>query len=333
MFNKFLIIIITSIFSLFSLKKEPIAPEPIEIRGYTIMTDLNENIPFVLEMVEGHPFAYLDVYIYVNGILANKTRVLTALLDKQSYIVSGFKSVNETKKIQIIVRYVDGGIEDSTISFSLKAPKYTTYSFNEYSNQVQYLEENPIKTSFTFKGKESTIDYQYESINFNGLNKYTLEKTRMIDFSNFSIFIDTIKECEIENFEFRLYYKFEDSDLIYLNNLYTLTDIKVNEIAINNYIGINEYKFYIDERNGMIYQNKTLYTNKDLLPFFIPFTLKESFTLDYSIVFYDVGMNHNDYIFNGKIIKTQLENNEFGKQYSYCYKLIDEILKEVNYVS
>ena len=51
------------------------------------------------------------------------------------------------------------------------------------------------------------------------------------------------------------------------------------------------------------------------------------------MVFYDVGMNHNDYIFNGIISKDTISNNQFGKQYNFKYVLIDEEIEGVEYVS
>ena len=324
-------ILLTSLFTI-NFAKQPIAPEAISISGYVELVDLNNDIPIYLVMDEGHPFAYLDVLIYVDGVLENQTRVLTSSISKKPYYIEGFKNKNQIKNIKLMVCYVDEGIEDSQIQFTLKAPSYKSVSFSN-SDNIDYLESNPIKTYFSFQGNNYSIDYEYEKISLKGKAKYELKNSRFIDFSKYTIDIKTLKEIEINRFELRLYCRFDNSDLIYVNNLYTALDIKMEKLSVNYFQGINEFSFYVDERNGTIRYTSNEYTNKDLLPFFIPFSLGDKFEIEYSVVFYDVGMNHNDYIFNGVICKDNISNDQFGKQYNFKYVLIDEEIEGVEYVS
>ena len=324
-------IILTTLFAV-NFAKQPIAPEAISISGYVELVDLNNNIPIYLGMNEGHPFAYLDILIYVDGVLENQTRVLTSSISKKPYYINGFNNKNQIKNVKLMVCYVDEGIEDSQIQFTLKAPSYKSVSLSG-SDNIEYIESNPIKTYFSFQGNNYSIDYEYEKISLKSKVNYELENSRFIDFNNYSIDIKTLKEIEINRFELRLYCRFDNSDLIYVNNLYTALDIKMEKLSDNYFQGINEFSFYVDERDGSIRYTSNEYTNKDLLPFFIPFSLGEKFEIEYSVVFYDVGMNHNDYIFNGIISKDTISNNQFGKQYNFKYVLIDEEIEGVEYVS
>ena len=85
-------VLITSMFAI-SFAKEPIAQEAISISGYVELVDLNNKIPIYLFMDEGHPFAYLDIFIYVDGKLENQTRVVTFSISNRPYFIEGFKLV------------------------------------------------------------------------------------------------------------------------------------------------------------------------------------------------------------------------------------------------
>lgn len=324
-------IILTTLFAV-NFAKQPIAPEAISISGYVELVDLNNNIPIYLVMNEGHPFAYLDILIYVDGVLENQTRVLTSSISKKPYYINGFNNKNQIKNVKLMVCYVDEGIEDSQIQFTLKAPSYKSVSLSG-SDNIEYIESNPFKTYFSFQGNNYSVDYEYEKISLKSKVNYELENSRFIDFNNYSIDVKTLKEIEINRFELRLYCRFDNSDLIYVNNLYTALDIKMEKLSDNYFQGINEFSFYVDERDGSIRYTSNEYTNKDLLPFFIPFSVGDKFEIEYSVVFYDVGMNHNDYIINGIISKDTISNNQFGKQYNFKYVLIDEEIEGVEYVS
>ena len=324
-------IILTTLFAV-NFAKQPIAPEAISISGYVELVDLNNNIPIYLVMNEGHLFAYLDILIYVDEVLENQTRVLTSSISKKPYYINGFNNKNQIKNIKIMVCYVDEGIEDSQIQFTLKAPSYKSVSLSG-SDNIEYIESNPIKTYFSFQGNNYSVDYEYEKISLKSKVNYELENSRFIDFNNYSIDVKTLRKFEINRFELRLYCHFDNSDLIYVNNLYTALDIKMEKLSDNYFQGINEFSVYVDERDGSIRYTSNEYTNKDLLPFFIPFSVGDKFEIEYSVVFYDVGMNHNDYIFNGIISKDTISNNQFGKQYNFKYVLIDEEIEGVEYVS
>ena len=84
----------------------------------------------------------------------------------------------------------------------------------------------------------------------------------------------------------------------------------------------NDYIFYINKNSGMIYRSKTMYCSDEVTPFFIPYSLGKNVLFEYKIVFNNVGVNKNNYIFNGEVyvFSTRNDNEEaFGSILNYQY--------------
>ena len=63
---------------------------------------------------------------------------------------------------------------------------------------------------------------------------------------------------------------------------------------------IDEYRFYINNKTGMIYEKQTYECDDELLPLFIPLSLGNNITISYELHFSNLGLNYSDYIFTGQ---------------------------------
>ncbi len=306
--------------------------ESISISGSIFMVELYENIPITLSMIEGHPYAYVYVNIYVNDILEISKQEVTKYLSKEPYYIKGFTYANEEKSIKIEVNYIENNVVASTCNFLFYGPRYEKYkSLNRNNFTIQ--DNNPIQINFNMKGSSFNLDKIYESITISGNIHIQLEDTRFMDFKKFSISFTNI-DTKLEMCEFRIFTKFKDSDLLYKENAYTSIDINIIQESINTYFVDNEYRFYINEKTGMIYESQTKDCDEEMLPFFIPLSFGINVTYEIELHFKDIGKNHNDYIYTSKITilsSKDISEQLFGSVLNYHYKYIGVPLYGVEY--
>ncbi len=306
--------------------------ESIEVSGNITMTELDEKIPVNLKMIEGHPYAYVNVYIYVNGVLEVSKKEITKYLSKEPYYIQGFKSANEEKKIKIEVNYVENNVAASTCNFLFYGPRYETYkSLNR--NVFTIKDNNPIKINFKMKGTSFSLDKQYESITISSRIFQNLENTRYMNLDIFSISLTNIHQ-KLEIGEFRIYTKFNNSDLLYKDNSYTSIDVALFQSSTNEFKVENEYRFYVNEKTGMIQESQTKDCADEMLPFFIPLSLGVNVSFPIELHLMDIGKNHNDYIYTATLkVSSSLNINEkpFGSILNYQYKYIEVPLSGVEY--
>ena len=86
----------------------------------------------------------------------------------------------------------------------------------------------------------------------------------------------------------------------------------------------------INKENGGIYETYDSSCNDEAMSFFFPLSFDSNEKVRFQIVYYDVGYNHNDYIFEGYIFSKVITNDDFGGLLSYKYQEIQETL-EVEY--
>ena len=308
------------LFSFVSYEESDAISEPISITGNLDMPELDEKIPLYLQMSEGHPYAYVDINIYVNNILEISTRTITKYISENPYYLNGFTSPDETKIIKVNVSYSGLDIQYTQCQFTLKAPHYETYTSTEVDS-YSLKDSNPISIKFSMKGGSFTITKIYEKVILAGKCKNELKNSRIIDFSPYSITFYNITPTT-DTCELRLYCEFEGSDLLYKNG-YTSIDINLRKYSDYKYILKNDYKYYIDKKTGMIFENQTENCDDEMMPFFIPLSMGLNTSIPFEIVFSDFGSNHNDYIFQG-IFNLSSENltideSCFGTVLNYRY--------------
>lgn len=327
MLNKFKILSLFPLLYATSVTSPP-ADESIEIKGYVEMVEVGTQVPIYLSIVEGHPFAYLDVDIYVNQVLEKHYLAITATFDRNPYYIDGFSSENDIKHIKIVVNYVDKGLDDSVCEFNLYSPSYNTlHVFGP--NNCAYQERNATRIDFQMKGKKSNITILKEAVFINGIRNIDVSDKRFIDLSKFEILSQNCT-MDLQTCELRLYTKFENSDFLYKEN-YTSIDLNLKKISDSHYKIDNEYKFYVNNLNGGIYENYIDGCDDELLPFFIPYNINLE-EIEYEIIFTDIGINHNTIVYPGKFKFDSINANKgFGKVFNYKYLLIDEPLSGVNY--
>ena len=92
----------------------------------------------------------------------------------------------------------------------------------------------------------------------------------------------------------------------------------------------NDYAFYVDKDTGMI-KEQSSDNNQDLVPFFIPLSINNE-TIPFEIVFYDIGMNHCIFRFQGNFTVLNLrQSDKFGESNNFKYQSLDNALKGVSY--
>lgn len=309
------------------------ASESITIQGYVNETSIGEKIAIALQMVDGHPWARLNINIYVNDKLELFKQVMTRYIANENYYINGFTYSGEIKKIKIVVNYEDPGVDDSVCEFSLHAPKYETFisPYTDVFNPATYY---PTSYKFKMKGlNNSSIVPHTENSYISGISTINLNNTRYIDFSNYSIIVDSNVVDNLTTCEFRLYTKFKDSDLLYKDNTYTSIDINLKK-SNNVYTCLNEYRFYADKNTGMIYETYNENCDEDALPFFIPYSIGYDLPIEYELIFSDVGYHHLTYVYKGIINlgSNPIKDEQiFGNILNYRYKLIETPLEGIEY--
>ena len=309
-----------NIFSFVSFEESSAISEPISITGSLKMPELNEKIPISLSMSEGHPYAYVDINIYVNNVLEVSTSTITKYINENPYYINGFENPNESKIIRVSVSYSGLDIASTQCQFTLKSPHYETYKSIEVDS-YSVKDENPISIKFSMKGGSFTITKIYEKVILAGKGKNNLINSRIVDFSPYSITFYNITPTT-DTCELRLYCEFEGSDLLYKNG-YTSIDVSLRRYSDYKFILKNEYKYYIDKKTGMIFENQTENCDDEMMPFFFPLSMGLNKSIPYEIVFTDFGSNHNDYIFSGVFNLSceglDIENPQFGSILNYKY--------------
>ena len=310
-------------FSFVSYEESDAISEPITITGDLKMPELNEKIPLYLQMAEGHPYAYVDINIYVNNVLEISTRTLTKYISENPYYLNGFTSPNESKIIKVNVAYSGLDIQFTQCQFTLKSPHYETYISQEVDS-YSLKDSNPISIKFSMKGGSFTITKIYEKVILAGKSNNDLINSRIIDFSPYSRTFYNITPTT-DTCELRLYCEFEGSDLLYKNG-YTSIDINLRKYSDYKYILKNDYKYYIDKKTGMIFENQTENCDDEMMPFFIPLSMGLNKSIPFEIVFSDFGSNHNDYIFQGtfNLSSENLEIDESGFGTVLNYKYVEK---------
>ncbi|MDY2889559.1 MAG: hypothetical protein SOU19_08390 [Candidatus Caccosoma sp.] len=313
---------------LFNNYKANSAIDPLIIKGNVPMVELNEDIPLYLSMVEGHPFAYLNILIYVDNALVIKDREISKYLNNKCYSLNGFTVKNAKKKIKIDVNYEDKDAISSVCEFTIYSPNYRTVK-NAGKDVLKYTENNAINVSFQMQGNNQTVENEYEELVFNGTWAYECIQSRFFDFSKYSISSSNIA-LQDSILEFKIFTHFKDSDLLYKND-YTSIDIIFKKQNDNSLRGENEFKYYIDKNTGMIFENETINCDKENLPFFFPFNLSDDNLVLYSFSFFDVGKNHNSFVYTGIINLHNIENNHIFGSFNDFYYQEKEPIKDVIY--
>lgn len=301
-------------------ESDEVLPESISILGSLQMPELYEDIPISLQMTQGHPFAVVVVEIYVNGNLLISEQTISSHLADKPFVIGGFNEENSRKIIKVSVKYLEGNAPATQCQFTLVAPHYYTYKSNA-TDSFSLKENNPISINFSMKGVSYTITKYYEKVILNGKYDYQITNTRILDLSPFSITFYNITP-NFDSCELRLYCQFEGSDLLYKDG-YTSIDIGFSKYSDYRFNLKNEYKYYIDKNTGMIFENQTENCEDELLPFFFPLSMGIEKSIPYELHFYDIGKNHNNYIFSGNINLTSnninIENPSYGSVLNFKY--------------
>ncbi len=304
--------------------------DPISISGFVEMPNLNHAIPLNLNMVDGHPFAYIDVVVKVNGKIEINEEIITKYLSTKNYSISGFKNPNESKQIEISVSYTKTNVTPSVCKFNFYAPRCGEILIENVGRR-EYVEQNPIRIDFSMKGSSNNIVNTNESAQFIGTSGITCQNTRYVFFDWFNFYIKNsktdIKECEA-----RLYTKVDNSDLIY-NGEYVSFSLPVWQFSEGKYQVYDLGSFYINNKTGGVQINYTDDCDTELLKFFMPFSYGTDTTLFGELVYHNVGKNMNTYIYRFiiKIYDTVSKNSGiYGSFLQFEYREFDDYL-DVDY--
>ena len=305
------------------------ADDSIYLDGYTQIVELGQKIPIHINKVDAVANEKITIKIYENNILEYKYTDYSLLFINRTFYINGINQIHYSKQIKIIVNYENDGIEDSICKFIYFTPSFKTYKVKEKENKIP--KDVAFRYDFSMKGNDYKVSKSYEEFYINGENKISTSESRFIDFSTFEIY-STKNNFNFETCEFRLYKKLDYTDLLYKENAYTSFDLSIEKINDKKYKLVNDERFYVDQLNGGIYENKTNNCDDEMYNFFIPLYLNSIEKIKFEIIFYDIGLSHCDFIFQGYIYTDKLnENLDFGGGLDYCYKELYENLEDVEY--
>lgn len=323
MLNKFIKSILFVFVCIFNTSSSSV--DAMTVKGEIELADINEELLLYLNVEKSLINEMIRVDIKVNDeIVLENQEYITHYLGKSPIVLKGFEHLNESKKIYINIRYREIKAPNSNITFTIKSPTYEEYKL-EGLNYSEYINDNPTKIIFYMYRNNPTIYFEYESVLFHGEPIIKLNGKRTIEFENFKFYIDSRKEYELEYVELRIFHYFEESDLLYKNDFYSIIEIPISKQNDNYYKFIMDTIYYISEVDGNIFLNPNENTNQDLLQLFIPFSINEEMMIKYEIVLYDIGINHSTYIYQGYILTNDINKHTFS------YKQVEDVLEDVTY--
>lgn len=333
MWNNFLKVLMGLLLPLLSIN--PIANSdndypPISISGYVEMPPLNTSIPIHMQVDEGHPFAYVDIVIKVNGTIAINKREITKYISTLNLTIPGFTSSLQSKTINISVSYPETSVTPSVCEFVLNAPREGTIYFSYAKNSFQ--DTNPIRINYSMTGSTSKIDKVFETVGVYGNCNVTMKNKRVFDVNAFYASFKNVTTSIPETCEIRIYTKIEASDFDYSKGYYSFT-YSFRSMGSYRYAIVDEKMFYINLKNGHIQQNYTNDCDPEQLSLFFPFDFgyNKQFTME--IWLYKVGSNQNNYV---KALNIDLNNtttmdqNNYGNVLNFHYQKLTDYL-DVDY--
>ena len=170
----------------------------------------------------------------------------------------------------------------------------------------------------------------YEKIDIGSQTTLLQRNDRFVDLSFLNV--KSTRNIDVENAAIGFKYKIKNTDALYQDG-YTWFDISFKKEDEKTWYYDNEYKYYVDKRNGGIYEEYSETCDDELVGLFIPFDKDIPIMLEYLIKIYDIGNNHEDFVMKGTMFisnETSDSDDNFGQVFQYKY-VIKESLKGVKY--
>ena len=305
------------------------AADDLVFKGTIKQVDLYEKMPIKLEYVSGHPFAAISVTIYRGRFNMKTLDGISKYVDELDLSVRSAETEDEEVSIKIVVDYhitEDVRLEYQT---TYKAPSYAKQ--NVYGNgTLSYNSQNPVEIDFTMSRDGNTETLIYEKIDIGSQTTLLQRNDRFVDLSFLNV--KSTRNIDVENAAIGFKYKIKNTDALYQDG-YTWFDISFKKEDEKTWYYDNEYKYYVDKRNGGIYEEYSETCDDELVGLFIPFDKDIPIMLEYLIKIYDIGNNHEDFVMKGTMFisnETSDSDDNFGQVFQYKY-VIKESLKGVKY--
>ena len=299
--------------------------------GYVTTTDIYE--PVIFNISSTYQVAKKDTYIfefYEQNILKKSHSVLGSEMIKGFKVnYPAFTKRGEAKDMKIKIKYKNQSVMSKPFTiYSCEKKGYSNYT---ESSQILKI-TNPIITKFKIDALDnySETNYEYEYISTTGMKAVYNEFNRYVSFEEIELLINTLKTYEIEEISsatIRFYTDFPDSDFKSIAK--NTVDVEFSLIRNGNrFFLANDYRFYQDQYNGAIYQHYNDRCGDTLHPFFIPQNCLDK-SINYAVVFSNIGINKNDYYVRGTI---QIERTLWGDSNSkFFYETVNTPLIDVEY--
>lgn len=311
---------------------ETIIPYPMHLEARVFMADLGQDMEIRIVPVQVEKNQSVKIVIYENDKVSQTVNTIGKEIINQKYYISAFTEENQVKQVKIIADYAsDQMVAESKVTFNVYSPGYQTYTANNALVQ-RFTNNNSSVIQLDIYGSQSKVIEIKETVTIEGNPFIEIMNNRFLDFEDCKITGDNV-EFNLDYCELRLYKKFEDTDIIFKENQYHSIELPLTKLTgnENGYSVSNEYAFYVSKTSGMVNQNYSSKTYQELVPFYIPYSIKDE-RIPYEIVFYDIGRNHSIFKYKGSIKVLNQGGAYFGQSYNYGYKQINKPLQGVNYV-
>jgi len=260
-----------------------------------------------------------EFQIFENDILKKSQNILGSQIKNNQFTFEydTFDYYRDFKNIKIKISNPFQTIQSPLLTiFSCEKQSYVNYT----NQSVVYNISTPVATTFTLRKneKDCSLDYLYEKVSTTGMGNIIQDYSRYISFHRISLFISTLKQYELEEIStatLRLYTQFPNTDLKNIED--SAVDVEFSLIEKNKWFYLNnEYRFYQDQVDGAIYENKNSSCGNALHPFFIPFNCINR-SIDYAIIFSNIGYNKNTFYIRGNIKISRPLYGDFPSKYYY----------------
>lgn len=259
----------------------------LEISGLISLGDVHEESKLYLELLS-FTKDNVNLEIYEDDSLFYKEQI--SFQDFPFEIaLPAIEDSNQTKKIHLNMKYSEANQVATQFTFDL-FPISKDIAIISNLKEGRYTSQTPSFIRLYAFGTQVNLQYEYETFISLGKNDYQFFQSRYFDFSLFEFKIESKKEIHLTNCKVRFFTQFLNSDLFFQEG-YTYIDVPLIALKKNHYRLENDFRFYIDRRDGNIYETQNLWCEEELMPFFFPLSVGFHQMIPFEIILEEIGQS------------------------------------------